>query len=317
MSVILIGAENDPQIEDLRAALHERDVLVRTIDVDDWPGDSKLTLDLDNDGHRVVFNGEEVGDELDAIYIRNLGLDPRSSSFEDDLEEDPFGLLNKLEEYRGLVMSTLEVLESREGVAVVNPTSSLSIQYAKPTQFKTFTDHDIPVPETVTTNDPQAVRTFVDEHGAAVFKPVSGGGYARLLNANELEEESLELLAESPVQFQQYVNGDSLRLYVLGGEVVAAGRILTEEIDYRTSEHDVEVIEPRDEIVDAAIKATWALGLTFAAVEVIDTGDEFVILEANPTPLFSVFDDLAGTDIADELAGFLASKPAERGPDVM
>jgi glutathione synthase/RimK-type ligase-like ATP-grasp enzyme len=317
MSVILIGAQDDPQIEDLRSALHERDVPVRVVDVHGWPGDAKLTLDLDNDSHRVIYDGEVVGDNLDAIYIRNLGLDARSSRFKDQLAEDPFALLNRLEEYRGLVMSALEVLESREGVAVVNPTSTLSIQYNKPTQFKTFTDHDVPVPETVTTNDPQAVRTFVDEHGAAVFKPVSGGGYARLLNANELEEESLELLAESPVQFQQYVNGDSLRLYVLGGEVVAAGRILTEEIDYRTSEHDVEVIEPRDELANAAIKSTWALGLTFGAVEIIDTGEEFVVLEANPTPMFSVFDDLAGTDVAGELAEFLASKPAERGPDVM
>jgi glutathione synthase/RimK-type ligase-like ATP-grasp enzyme len=317
MSVILIGAQEDPQIEDLRGALHERDVAVRTIDVKDWPGESKLTLDLENDAHRVIYNGEEIGDELDAIYIRNLGLDARSTVFQDELADDAFALLNKLEEYRGLVMSTLEVLESREGVAVVNPTSSLSIQYAKPTQFKTFTDHDIPVPETVTTNDPQAVREFVNNHGAAVFKPVSGGGYARLLNANELEEESLELLAESPVQFQQYVTGDSLRLYVLGGEVVAAGQILTEEIDYQTSEHDVEVIEPREDIANAAIKATWALGLTFAAVEIIDTGNEFVVLEANPTPLFSVFDDLADTDVAGELADFLASKPADRGPDVM
>ena len=75
----------------------------------------------------------------------------------------------------------------------------------------------------------------------------------------------------------------------------------------------MEVIEPRDELTNAAIKATWALGLTFAAVEIIDTGDEFVVLEANPTPMFSVFDDLAGTDVAGELAGFLASKPAERG----
>jgi glutathione synthase/RimK-type ligase-like ATP-grasp enzyme len=315
MSVILIGAKDDPQIGDLREALHERDVPVRVIDSHDWPGDAKLTLDLDSDGHRVIYDGEVVGDDLGAIYIRNLGLDARSTRFKDQLAEDPFELLNKLEEYRGLVISALEVLESREDVAVVNPTSSLSVQYAKPTQFKTFTDHGIPVPETVTTNDPQAVREFVNEHGAAVFKPISGGGYARLLNANELEEESLELLAESPVQFQQYVNGDSLRLYVVGGEVVASGRILTEEIDYRTSEHDVEVIEPRDALVDAAVKATWAMGLTFAAVEIIDTGDEFIVLEANPTPLFSVFDDLAGTDVAGELADFLASKPAERGDE--
>ncbi len=317
MSVILIGAEEDPQIKNLRSALHERDVPVRIIDAHQWPTESKLTLDLDNDHHRVIYDGEAVGDDLDAIYIRNLGLDPRSSRFADELSDDPFALLNKLEEYRGLVMSALEVLESRESVAVVNPTGTLSIQCAKPTQFKTFTDHGIPVPETVTTNDPQAVRAFVDDHGAAVFKPVSGGGYARLVNANELEEESLALLAESPVQFQQYVKGDSLRLYVIGGEVVAAGRILTEEIDYRTSEHDVEVIDPRQALSDAAIKATWALGLTFAAVEIIDTGDDFVVLEANPTPLFSVFDDLAGTDVAGTLADFLASKPAERGPDVL
>lgn len=317
MSVILIGAKEDPQIQDLSSALHERDVAVRVVDAHDWPGSSRLTLDLQNDHHRVVYNGEEIGADLDAIYIQNLGLDARSSQFKDQLEEDPFALLNKIEEYRGLVMSTLEVLESREDVAVVNSTSSLSIQYAKPTQFKTFTDHDIPVPDTLTTNDPQAVRTFVNEHGAAVFKPVSGGGYARLLNANELEEESLELLAESPVQFQQYINGDSLRLYVIGGDVVAAGRILTEEIDYRTSEHDVETFEPRDALANAAVKATWALGLTFAAVEIIDTGDEFVVLEANPSPMFSVFDDLAGTDVAGKLADFLSSQPAERGPDVM
>ena len=238
-------------------------------------GDSKLTLDLQNDRQRVLYDGELVGRDLSAIFIRNLGLDARSSRYSDELGEDAFALLNKLEEYQGLVLSSLEILEGREDVLVVNPTSTLTTRRATPTQFATLTDHDVPVPDTVTTNDPKAVREFVDEHGAAIFKPISGGGHARLLNANELEEKSLEMLAESPVQFQQYVNGDSLRLYVIGGEVVAAGRILTEEIDYRTSEHDVEKIDPREALTDAAIRSAWALGLTFAAVEIIDTGDEF------------------------------------------
>jgi hypothetical protein len=42
-----------------------------------------------------------------------------------------------------------------------------------------------------------------------------------------------------------------------------------------------------------------------------------VVLEANPTPMFSVFDELADTNVAGSLADFLAAKPAERGPDVM
>jgi glutathione synthase/RimK-type ligase-like ATP-grasp enzyme len=107
------------------------------------------------------------------------------------------------------------------------------------------------------------------------------------------------------LQFQQRIHGDNLRLYVIGGRVVAAGRILSNALDYREAEHGVERFEPEPALAKIAVTAAESVGLLFSGVDILAGQDRYVVLEANPSPMFAAFDHLAGTRVAEHLASFL------------
>lgn len=306
MSIALLGVADDPEIEALAGRLRER-VDVRVWDVEGWPGETPLSIRQRRDGTDLtVGDGVDV-DDLDAVFVDRLGAEVRDGRFAEPLAERPYSLLNQLREYRGVLLSTLQVLEER-GVRVVNPTATRELHLRKPWQLATLADAGLPVPETLTTNDPDAVRTFVDEVDDVIYKPVTGGGYARPLDEQALDDR-LDRLANAPVQFQERLSGDSFRLYVVDGELVAAGRLVTDGdvLDYRSESHDVEQETVRPEIERATVEAAEALDLTFAGIDVVADDDEFAFLEANPAPMFVTFDDEAGTDVAGALADSLSS----------
>ena len=126
------------------------------------------------------------------------------------------------------------------------------------------------------------------------------------LGPGDLEPARLEMIRSVPVQFQERIAGESVRVYVLGGQVVGAGRILSDELDYRVADHDVLGIEPDADLADAAVRAAHAVHLEWAGVDFVVSDDGAWILEANPSPMFVVFDRLAGTRVAEAVARHLA-----------
>lgn len=323
MTVVLIGPEGDPQVGAVGAALADRGVETDVWETSAWPGDAALTVAQSADGGAagadagppVLVAGEPVDvAAVTGAYFRRMGFQPTAPENQDELDRRPYAYANQLKEYRGLVVSAVRYLESRR-VEVVNPVRTLGLHGQKPYQLARFAAAGVPVPASCATNEPERVRSFVDDVGEAIYKPVSGGGHARAVTPADLTEERLDKLSNSPVQFQERVDGDNLRLFVLDGDLVAAGRIESEALDYRTEEHDVTRIDPRAEIREAALSAAALLDLTFAGVDVIDAGDRFVVLEANPSPMFAAFDELAGTDVAGHLAERLAAVDADRSGD--
>lgn len=304
MTVALLGGENDPQI---RAVGRELDALDQPWEIwnaENWPGESPLAVEVDG-GTSLTVTEELSPSAVDAVYLRRISFDPRGPEFEGELEERPYSLVNQLREYRGLVLSALRYLDTA-GVPIVNPPETLGLHGLKPYQTALFEDAGLPVPATLATNDPDRVATFHDRVDEVVYKPVGGGGHARLLTETELTGDRLDRLANAPVQFQERLSGTNHRLFVVDGEVVATGRIESDELDYRLGEHDVTAADLAADIEDAAVRAADVLGLRFAGVDVVVDDDSFGVLEANPSPMFATFDELAGTDVAGQLAASLA-----------
>jgi len=122
---------------------------------------------------------------------------------------------------------------------------------AKPFQHRRFAAAGLPVPESLATSDPAALETFVETVEDVVYKPVAGGGYATELTEADLSPDRLEKLSNSPVLFQERVDGENYRLYVLDGEVIANICIDSEQLDYRTGEHTIETRDVDERIADA------------------------------------------------------------------
>lgn len=303
MVVALVGPSDDRQVRAVAAALDARETDWVVWNSDQWPGETPLSFEIAS-GIQTTVGTPVVLNELSAVYFRRIGFDPRDPEFEDTLCDRPYSLVNQLREYRGLMISVLQYLET-SGVPVVNSPHTMSIHGMKPYQLAVFADADLSVPETLTTNDPDEVATFVDRVGEAIYKPVAGGGYARLVTPTDLSMDRLERLANAPVQFQERLDGTNYRVFVVDGEAVATVRVHSEELDYRTGEHTVEVAAPNAPIEQCAVRAADCLGLDFSGVDFVVGDDDFGILEANPSPMFVGFDEQAGTDIAGHLASYL------------
>lgn len=303
MVVALLGPREDPQVTTVADALDERGTEWEVWDADGWPGAAPLSLTVSSGTATVVEEPVDV-DRVTSVYLRRISLDPRGPGFENELESRPYSLVNQLREYRGLLTSILTHLD-RRGVPVVNPPETQSVHGCKPSQLAAFEAADLPVPETVATNDPDAATAFVERVGDAVYKPVGGGGHARSITPEDLDPRRLDRLSNAPVLFQERLDGADYRLFVVDGDVVATGQIRSDELDYRLGDHEVAAATLSDEIERAAVRAADVLDLRFAGVDVVAGDDGFGVLEANPSPMFAAFDRQAGTDVAGHLAAHL------------
>lgn len=197
----------------------------------------------------------------------------------------------------------------RRGQLIVNPIEANDLHHLKPYALQLLREAGIPVPATLVTSDAEALRRFRDRHGQVIGKPVAGGALARLLTDEDLSEQRLAVLRQAPVLFQEYVVGRDLRVYSLDGEVIAAGVIHTEAVDYREAEGPVELVRLPSEVEAIATKAAATAGCLFCAVDLKWTADgRAVVLDCNPSPMFLGFDAKTGAGVGERLARYLAER---------
>lgn len=310
MGVLLLGPRSDPQLAAIEQELETRGVETYVWDADNWPGEGSLSFCQFGPEPRLEVDDAVIdSDTVHTVYLRNFGLNPRLPTYQEELEDHAYALLNQLHEYQAAIGSMLRHLDE-QGVRMINPLSSQQIHKRKPWQLSVLAGAGVPVPETITTTDPDRVRTFVDRIDDVIYKPVSGGGHAAEIESSDLTDDRLSLLANSPVQFQERIDGDDIRVFVVDGEVVAAARIVSDKLDYRTERAEIEPIDAGEldsEMAEAALVAADRLELAFTAVDIVAGSDRFCVLEANPSPMFTTFDERAGTDVSDALADLLAN----------
>ncbi|MCP4639946.1 MAG: ATP-grasp domain-containing protein [bacterium] len=221
-----------------------------------------------------------------------------------DLRTRPHGLLAQFEEKRAFLASVLESLRHR-GVRIVNTLEANAQHSRKPFQLELLRNAGLPVPRTLATNDPAAVKRFARDVGEVVYKPLAGGATVQRLERADLKSDRLASLATAPVLFQELVEGVAVRAYVVGRRVVASAEIHSPELDYRRDEQDVVPTRLTPDERRAAIAAAQACGMPFTGVDLIRGKDGFVVLECNPSPMFAVFEKKTGQDVAGPLAQLL------------
>jgi glutathione synthase/RimK-type ligase-like ATP-grasp enzyme len=184
----------------------------------------------------------------------------------------------------------------------------------------------IPSPRCLVTDDPDELRRFVEAIGEAgvIRKPVGGGGYCDTIDPDGLADDgagggagdALAGIVTAPVLFQERIRGDDLRVYVLDGEVIAAGHILTTAIDYRGHEDDVVGITADDELADLCVRVASTLDLAFTGIDVKRSADgTLTVLDANPSPMFLAFERRMGQPIGERLAARLVAAGRTRSSD--
>jgi glutathione synthase/RimK-type ligase-like ATP-grasp enzyme len=302
-TVLLVGSPGDAHVEAVARRLGEEGVEAFVLDALGFPGRTRVALTEALDG--IAVDGRPVG-RPGAVYVRQLHAHPLAHGVDatEAMAADWRTTLVAFREKAALLSGVLGRWEAL-GVPLYNgPTSDWRLQ--KPTQLALLGAAGLPVPRTLWTNDPEAVRRFA-AGGRVAYKPVVGGAATRELCAEDLTEERLAALAGAPVTFQELLPGEDLRVYVLDGEVVASVRMEGGALDFREDAGRMEPVALPPEVARQCLQAAEVLGLRWTGMDLkrgADGGLRF--LEANASAMFLGFDARAGTDLLGRLAGALA-----------
>ena len=306
MTIVLIGEGEFKEFELLAEAIEDRGSEAVMWDTTDWPSDVPLTFDVGSE--TVTVDHEFDVDEVTGVFpwVHHV-FHPSLSRFADEFEEEGTrNLFMKTDQWRGVFRSLLGLFE-HHGATVFYPPGAQHYDEWKPLQLEQFAKAGVSIPDTTFTTDPDRAREFVREHGEVVYKPVVEEAWPNRLSADELDEAPLDRLSNAPVQFQEYVPGDDVRVFFLDGEVVGASRYVTDEWTFKTESRidDAEPVDLRDEVRRDVERAARVSPMRFGAADLRLTDDEYALLEVNPGPRFAFHDLYGATDIAGVLADAL------------
>ena len=175
----------------------------------------------------------------------------------------------------------------------------------------------IPVPATFAGADPEVLA----ERGARLGFPVVIKQRRSRMGVGVIRAEALDHLHSvldslwrvgDEVVVQRYIptGGTSLRLLVVGDDVVAAARFTAPAGEWRSNAArgaTARVCTPDPQQTELAVAAARALGLGVCGVDLLEA-ERNVVCEVNPTPGFLRLEDATGVDVADAIIGDLVKR---------
>lgn len=250
-----------------------------------------------------------------AAYVVDLGLKRpivKKENGELDLEASREALYSSRRHFSAW-NSLLARLAMR--CLVVNPPHTHDLHSLKPWEAAVYAREGLRVPMTVSTSDPGALMDLpVTTPGGWIHKGMVGGyDYTEEFTAPESLGDARDKLESGPRMIQERINGDNVRAFVLGGEMIGAAEVITqsgEETDSRRGDIRVRRIDLPDEAARTAVAATQRWGMFFAAVDfMVDaTTKQYFVLECNSAPFFVNFERMTGIPVAGRLADYLIGR---------
>lgn len=181
-------------------------------------------------------------------------------------------------------------------------------------------------PDTLISNDPDAIREFFDQQDCnVVAKPLRMGyfdygelqtaAYTTVLSSADLAD--AEALLAAPVIYQRHLpKRCDVRVTVVDGTIYSAAihsqKVASAKVDWRRAdvelEHTVHPL-PKD-LADASLRLMSALRLKFGAIDFVLTPEgDYYFLEINPSGQWLWLEDKLGFPITDRIASWLGKIP--------
>jgi hypothetical protein len=314
--ILIVSAPADPHAAAVLAALNARGAEARILDLSRFPAHGALAMSF-GDGpreRRLTVDGADIAlDAVRAVWWRRpqpYGVDPAIA----DPETRTFTVHEVHEAIEGLWL-TLDA-------TWVNDPARDTMAARKLWQLDVARACGLAVPRTLVTSDPAAARAFADAQGAAgtIYKPFQGNERlwreTRVLRAEELGQ--LDAVRHAPVIFQEYVEGDDLRVTIVGDRLFPAW-IRPKPGAYAADmrmELGEAAIEPcvLPEAIETGLRRLMArLGLVYGAIDLKRRADgAHVFLEVNPAGQWLFVEDQTAQPIAAALADALAGPATAR-----
>lgn len=175
----------------------------------------------------------------------------------------------------------------------------------------------IGLPKTVFTNYSRDVSGVIKQVGGTplvikLLEGTQGVGVvlAETKNAAESVIEAFNGLQARVIvqEFIKEAKGGDIRAFVVDGHVVGAMKRQGKEGEFRSNLHrggSAEVVELTDEEEIAAVKATKAMGLGVAGVDMLQSSRGPLILEVNSSPGLEGIEKATGKDIAKTIIRYI------------
>jgi hypothetical protein len=290
--ILLFGIADDPILEDIAAALDR--LGAPTLLIDQRRPPPELALD-DNGGGRV---GQTAIADIKAVYLRpaDLRLVARAQGWGPGSRA-----LAEAARFTSDFLALTEFAPWR----VVNRLSTQASNTSKPWQLEHIRRW-FDIPRTLVTTDPAEALAFVQACDAAIVKSVSGvRSVVRRVSASRLE--NIDAVGHCPTLFQEFVDGDDVRVHVVGDQVHATCIASTLD-DYRydraARRHPYQL---SDEVAERCVALSHSLGLFVSGIDLRQRPDgSWVCFEVNPSPGFVYFEPPDGHPIADAIASLMS-----------
>ena len=274
----------------------------------------------DSKERKAICNAvEALGHESEWIRERNTVVHVRDGDV--TLEPDVDVVVNRM-----LLSATAQPAEEL-GIAntlatlrpTLNPPAATALASHKIAAAVRLVHSGVPVPETVLALDGPTLNRYRDRFGPeAVFKTAigtHGGGAWKVRTDDTLSPK----VGQRRAFLQALINRNDqqpsdLRVYVVDDSIIAAMYRHAAEGDWRTNVArggSVEDATDRlpSEVSEMARKATAAVGLDYAGVDLIEGEDGWYVLEVNPTAGFKGLFRATGRSPAP----YIAKLAIERG----
>ncbi len=180
--------------------------------------------------------------------------------------------------------------------------------------------HGIKVPRTVMTNNaimyedlvksfgyhPLIIKLLSGTHGVGVIKADSHQMATTILEA--FQKTSQKTLLQ---EFIKESKGADIRIFVVGGEVVATMKRQAKEGEFRSNLHrggSSTKIDITDEERETALKAVKVLGLEVAGVDILQSKNGPMIIEVNASPGLEGIEKTSGVDISGKIIDLVEDK---------
>lgn len=297
LRVAIMTDETGWHTSKLKRALRERGCEGRCVDLAD------CRIDTTRSWHGLVIPG--YGRELpDAVIVRGIA----GGTFEQVTLR--LGILHALREL---------------GIPVYNDARAIERSVDK--GMTSFMLHlaGIATPATwVSESGPQAQRTVMREGAAGnalVLKPLFGSQGKGLQRVGHVDGEPVPLPSLAPYRDVAYLQrfqpagtepGYDWRVLVVGGRAVAAMRRISDDWIHNVAQGArCETAEISPALADLAVRATAALGLDYAGIDLIPAnadGTQAMVIEVNGVAAWRGLQSTTATDIAGLLVDDLLQR---------
>ena len=293
--VLLIGHRADPHLDALEVALEARSVRVKRID-----NRRPFHISIGPDAPlSSTIQGVEGASCL-GVHIRSLP--PRQPPSHKAPQQLPYSREQALGETRAgqaLRDPLCAILEawSHQGITLLNPPRAGEMLENKPQQLITAAQLGLDIPKTNITSDMEGLRLWFQQNFAPaaqlVYKPVRGGDYTKPFPMPPKGRQ-----VEHPFIFQEYIQGEHIRVLMVHGSIVCAytldgveGFDFRADPNYQNGSFTYRRVELPSTLLEQLGQLQGRLDLPFCGFDIVKENTagqtRWIFLEANGAPVYA------------------------------